>query len=131
MKARHRYGISLTPLIDVVFILLAFLLVYSNMDVSKALEIALPQVEGQASETTPDALNLTLDKTGKLYLGGVNLSAEDAAKTLSGLASRINNREVILLVRSDRDARAEDLVKLMLLLSSCGILNADVAVETP
>jgi biopolymer transport protein ExbD len=68
-------GINVTPLVDVVLVLLIVLMVAASYTVSQALPVELP--EAQTGESTPSVpLAITLDASGALHLDGNQLSSD-------------------------------------------------------
>ena len=57
-------GPNLTPLIDVVFLLLIFFMVSSTFLQESAIEIQLPEANGLPPETQPDVLQVLINGRG-------------------------------------------------------------------
>ncbi|MCD2451750.1 biopolymer transporter ExbD [Methylicorpusculum oleiharenae] len=69
-KKREKLEISITPMIDVVFLLLIFFMVTTTFNKESALNIKLPQAEGEEPEQQLKVINLTIDAQGTYYLSG-------------------------------------------------------------
>jgi len=68
-------SINVTPLVDIVLVLLIVLMVTSSYLVNKAINVELPKAAtGEASTPT---MSISVDKDGKLFLDG-NAITEDA-----------------------------------------------------
>ena len=122
MAKRFTYGVNLAPLIDVVFILLAFMLIYSRLDVTESIDVSLPQAEGQTSEDSSPVV-LSIRKDGTFFWGKEALTEEELRLRIQGFA-----KSSPLIVQSDRDAPAEGLVKVMSILAKAGIEAASIKV---
>jgi biopolymer transport protein ExbD len=61
-------GINVTPLVDVVLVLLVVLMVTAGYIASRAIPVDLPQAA--TGETVPQTLALSIDAAGGLYLDG-------------------------------------------------------------
>lgn len=85
-------GINVTPLVDVVLVLLVILMVTATYLVARTIPVDLPKA--QTGEVSPSPLAVTLDKSGTLYLDGVQVSRSE-------LRARIGERR-----RREPDARA-------------------------
>lgn len=59
-------GINVTPLVDIVLVLLIILMVTASYIVSKTIPMELPK--SATGESTPTTLSVSIDKAGKLYL---------------------------------------------------------------
>lgn len=72
LPAPRKHLISLTPLIDVVFILLLFFMLSSNFVPWKHMEIVLPsQKAGKNSDSTKDVLSLKVMPDSQFMLKGI------------------------------------------------------------
>src|SRR6188768_3016527 len=66
-------GINVTPLVDVVLVLLIVLMLSASYSVSRSLPMQLPKAaSGEASKSTP--LAISVDRAGALYLDGKAIS---------------------------------------------------------
>lgn len=61
-------GINVTPLVDVVLVLLIVLMVTASYTVSKTLPLELPKAASGESQNEP--LAISIEKSGKLFLDG-------------------------------------------------------------
>jgi len=122
MARRFTYGVNLAPLIDVVFILLAFMLIYSRLDVSESIDVTLPKAEGQSTAVT-SPLVISIQKSGELFWGTTQISEAELQHRLLHLS-----KQQIILVQSDREAASESLIKVMSALSRAGVQSANIKV---
>lgn len=67
-------GINVTPLVDVVLVLLIILMVTAGYIVSKTIPVDLPK--GLTGETTNLTLAITVDKDGKTYVDAESVSED-------------------------------------------------------
>ena len=86
-------GINVTPLVDVVLVLLIIFMVTATYIARESIEVDLPRV-ARAGEATGATLAVVLTRDGELYLDGVKRTEEEL---------RAKVREA---VAKDRDARA-------------------------
>ncbi|MGB0468496.1 MAG: ExbD/TolR family protein [Pontibacterium sp.] len=73
-------SVNLTPLIDVVFLLLIFFMVSTTFTSETHLAIDLPDAKGVASEAAPDGLEILISAEGLYSLNGVLLSDAQSLK---------------------------------------------------
>lgn len=71
-------SVNLTPLIDVVFLLLIFFMVSTTFKLQTQLEIDLPAATGVPSETVPDALEIVVTAQGVYSVNGTRTLSDDA-----------------------------------------------------
>lgn len=67
-------SINVTPLVDIVLVLLIVLMVTSSYLVNKSISVELPKAA--TGETVTPTLSISLDVAGKLYLDGVGIEAD-------------------------------------------------------
>lgn len=102
-RERHRpsAGLEMTPLIDMVFLLLVFFLLTANFMVPLNLRVDLPElVQGTAEKG--GRLDLLVDRTGRVYLNGDEVDPEGLAGRLRRAMAAEGTKEVV--VRGDDQA---------------------------
>ena len=122
MTRRFKYGVNLAPLIDVVFILLAFMLIYSKLDVTKSIDVALPQVKGQNTSVEKPVV-VSIRQNGDIFWGTDMVSEEELLLRAESLSE-----EQSVVIQADRESASESLIRLMSTLSQAGIRSADIKV---
>jgi biopolymer transport protein ExbD len=75
-------GINVTPLVDVVLVLLVVLMVTATYLASRSIPVDLPT--GKTGEATTAPLTVSLTKTGALYVDGVPFSEQQLREKLQG-----------------------------------------------
>lgn len=109
-RRRDPVEVNLTPLIDVVFLLLIFFMVSTTFETRQALELTLPEaVSGVAAEPSPVTLVVTAE--GAYRLGGHELDSASLGRALAAEAGRA--REHGLIVEADAGARHADVVRAL------------------
>lgn len=118
----RRPVMSLTPLIDVVFILLLFFMLASSFDEWSTLPLAVPD-EGQtiAADDSP-RLVIALDASGALRYDGVSMADDAVVEAVS--ASRRTHPGVQFVVRVDAEVAVQRMVDVLDLLSQAGVEDA-------
>ena len=76
--SQEEISVNLTPLIDVVFLLLIFFMVSTTFDDKTQLAITLPQADGTALAPSPDRVEVTITSTGDYLVNGEKLAANDS-----------------------------------------------------
>jgi biopolymer transport protein ExbD len=114
--------LSMTPLIDVVFLLLIFFLVTSRFDEEeRRLPIELPVATSATPMTQkPREVVVDIDREGNLYTGGeATTPAELEAILRRAVASNPTNQTVI--IRADAGTRFQPVVSVMDLCNRVGV----------
>lgn len=118
--------VSLTPLIDAVFLLLVFFLVATMMKKNlKDVDIALPE-SASAERLAPDKNRfvIAVDAGGEFFVEGVPATLQTLHDSLARLSLEDPGRQVRLDV--DRDTPASAVVEVVNLCQFRGIFNVGI-----
>jgi biopolymer transport protein ExbD len=119
--------LSLTPLIDVVFLLLIFFLVTSEFEEEeRRLEIVLPSATSAVPMTSkPREVIVDIDADGAVYLHGEMTSLEELQRLLVvAVASNPTNQTVV--IRADRNTAFQPVVSVMDICNRTGVRDYSV-----
>ncbi|TWU57394.1 ExbD/TolR family protein [Rubripirellula reticaptiva] len=122
--------LSLTPLIDVVFLLLIFFLVTSEFeDEERRLDIVLPSATSAVPMTAkPREVVVDIDAEGTVYIGGKPTSIDLLQSLLeSAVANNPTNQTVV--IRADREATFQPVVNVMDVCNRAGISDYSVTTQ--
>lgn len=107
--------VDITPLIDVVFLMLIFFMVSTTFDKQTQLKVELPSAETVAQENQePEQIDITIDPAGQFYVNERELVQHDA-DTLKGAIQKIADGRLDLpvLVSGDRNAPLQSMMTVM------------------
>ncbi|WP_428023739.1 ExbD/TolR family protein [Arcobacter sp.] len=125
MKRRETLGIDLTPVIDVVFILLIFFIVTSVFKKEElALILDLPKSSAKEAEVSKDDIFIELSPT-KLAIKGIEVSFESLEDNLK----EIKDKTKPLIVRIDEKVEYKRVVKVLDLLQKYDLNNLALITE--
>lgn len=96
-KRRSEVAVDLSPLIDVVFLLLIFFMVSTTFKDSHGMDLNLPSAESESS-TGSEALNLAIDASGAILIDGEPIPEDQLAERLNGLLANRDDKMVVLKV---------------------------------
>ena len=114
---------SLTPMIDVVFLLLIFFMLVARFGVDKVIAINLPSALGQNTQYE-GAPRLVEIKPGNIVsLNGSEIPLDQLSNNLSELMPSPN---ALIILRSSAEANTQDLLDVLLYLKSEKITNVSV-----
>lgn len=118
-------GPNLTPLIDMMFLLLIFFLLTSFL-VRPSIPVTLPETE--IAEVHEQAeITITIFEDGRLLLNGNEVTAERLAARLIGLHALKRSQEVV--IQADRGVIFERVVEVMDISKRSGIEKISFLVE--
>ena len=119
MKRREALGLDLTPVIDVVFILLIFFIVTSVFKKEElALLLDLPTSNAKEMEVKEGQIFIELAKD-KLAIKGIEVSFDSLEDNLKA----IKNKNNPVIVRIDKKVEYERVVKVLDLLQKYSLVN--------
>ncbi len=119
MKRREQISPDLTPLIDVVFILLIFFIVSSVFKKEElALALDLPASSAKELEVEQKQINIELSDKSLAYLGKV-VTFEKLDTNLSN----VEKKDKPVIVRIDKNVKYERVVKVLDLLQKYSLTN--------
>lgn len=94
-------AINVTPLVDIVLVLLIVLMVTSAYIVSRSINVELPKAA--TGEPTDASLSISIDADDNLYLNGQKVGQDDLQKGIRD--ARGKNREVKAIISADGRVR--------------------------
>ncbi len=118
-------GINVTPLVDVVLVLLIVLMVTAGYIVSQTIPVDLPK--GATGETTSITLAITVDREGRTFLDG-HAVAKDTLRTRIRQA-HARDRETRAVIAADGSTRHREVVGVIDLLRQEGVSRFAINVQ--
>ena len=123
----ENFALDLTPLIDVVFLLLIFFMVSTVfVDFKRQMDISLPSSKSSASSDAPKTIKLEITFDKQIFLNGEKIPLKELELALLKVDSNGKNAAI---VRADKNLPYGDIIKVMGILQSAQILDISVAVK--
>jgi len=119
--------LGITPLIDIVFLLLIFFMVTSHFHMASGISIKLPKVTQRAFNKDSEKITLMIDREGRTYLKGDIIDLKKLATELKGLV--VKEGLTHLLLKADKDVAHGKVVQVMDLAKSAGVLSIIIAAD--
>jgi len=126
---RNRKIPTLTPLIDIVFLLLVFFMLTAHFVKDQSLDISLPEAESAQSLEKDEALKITLDNSGHVIINNEHVAPYELDKVLLKLLKNRSNKQVIL--HGDKVAQLGLTVKVMDAARKAGAESLDIITKQP
>ena len=121
-------GINVTPMVDIMLVLLVIMMVSSIYIVSRALKVELPK-SGSSDEASQSPVTVTLTKDVKTYVNG-ELVSGDAELIARFLQARSGGAEPNLVVSADAEALHGRVVHVIDLAKQQGIVKFAINVQS-
>lgn len=106
--------VNLTPMIDVVFLLLLFFMVSTSFIRESSLKVDLPEATGEAMVEQETPIDIVINATGDFIINEVTLednSRENITNVLKTIAGDNNDPHVI--ISADADTEYQNIVTAM------------------
>lgn len=113
-KGRLGKGLEMTPMIDIVFLLMIFFLVASKLDeADRAIDVVLPQAAAAKPLTTrPREFVINIDRAGNYFAGARPVRLEELKDLLVQTAADNPARQTVV-VRADEEVAHKFVVAAM------------------
>ena len=123
--------LNLTPLIDVVFIMLIFFMVTTTFNRETQLKIELPQASGEQKKAV-DLLEVIIDSKSRFFVNQkelVNSGITTLKKALKQAAG--DGESLSLLISADGQATHQSVITVLDAASQLGLVNVTFAANEP
>ncbi|HUV22358.1 MAG TPA: biopolymer transporter ExbD [Gammaproteobacteria bacterium] len=124
-------NINLTPLIDVVFLLLIFFMVSTTFDTTSQLKIKLPEASTTQSPETAQQINLMIDAKGDFFVNSRELTNNRSATLKAALERSLSNGMIAVVIQSDAASPVQSLVTAMDVVGQLGFSQVSIATTRP
>jgi biopolymer transport protein ExbD len=122
------FAMDMTPLIDVVFLLIIFFMVSTVfVDFSRKMDINLPTSKSSLVDETPKTLEIQMSKDKKITLSGKSITILGLEQALAKLDMKSKKQTAV--IRADKILPYGEVIQVMGLLQKSGILDISVAVK--
>jgi biopolymer transport protein ExbD len=131
-QRREEVGINLTPLIDVVFLLLIFFMVSTTFTRESQLSIDLPEAEGEPREQVEEQIEIQVDEAGRYRVNGKPL-VDTQMRTLQAAIYKISAGDTTLPMTITADAQAahQAVVHAMDAAGQMGFVHLSISTRQP
>jgi biopolymer transport protein ExbD len=129
---REEVGINLTPLIDVVFLLLIFFMVSTTFTRETQLSIDLPEAAGSARENSEQQVEILVDEAGNYRVNGQGL-VDNRMRTLQAAIYKISAGDTTMpmVITADAEAAHQYVVRAMDAAGQMGFVHLSITTRQP
>ncbi|WP_025322493.1 ExbD/TolR family protein [Deferrisoma camini] len=124
----HLAEINVTPLVDVMLVLLIIFMVAAPM-IQQGVDVNLPEVVATELPAQTDLMVISVDRAGRVFLGNTPVPMEALAEKLGAIYRRKGTKEAFL--RADRDVPYGVVVRVMAEAKRAGIERLGMITEPP
>ncbi len=136
MKFRRRpqrdNSINLTPLIDVVFLLLIFFMVTTTFTRETRMLISLPEAEAESLPNEQVTVELVVSKEGSYTVNGQSLINRDIKTIMAALKdASAGDNEMPLVITADAQSTHQAVITAMDAAGRLGFKTLNIATQQP
>ena len=127
-RSDERVDVNLTPLIDVVFLLLIFFMVSTTFDRHAKLKVELPEASAKQTQQQQQSIVLSIDAKGNYFINDrqlVNTRLETLKIALQKTLA--DEKDVPLVLRADAKTPHQAVVRAMDAASQLGLTRLSIA----
>lgn len=130
-RPHHSLAFNMTPMIDIVFLLIIFFMTVSQITRTVDHPVELPKVVEGASESKTATVTINLDEEGKVIVAGKKLSQQEVSRALQKQLEKMDNDpdRIRIQIRCDRRCISKFVNQLVNRLSSMGFRKVRCAVS--
>jgi biopolymer transport protein TolR len=118
--------INVTPLVDVMLVLLVIFMVTAPM-MQQGVQVNLPKAETKTLSAPEESVVVSIEKSGKIFINSSEIPAGDLRAKLSEMFATRSKKEVFL--KADKDVPYGDVVKSMAEIKGAGIERLGMVTE--
>ena len=119
-------GINVTPLVDIVLVLLIIFMVTANFIVRETVEVDLPRA-ANGGETVQGLVNVVLDKQGKLFFDGAEVSEDELRRKVAQALEK--DKETRAIISADQTLAYGRVMRLIDVVKGQGIAKFALNIE--
>ena len=126
--AREELELNLTPLIDVVFLLLIFFMVSTTFQKESEISLQLPRATDSDVSSPQDRIEIVISAAGRYFINEQELVKSDVASLQNALFKISGGkRDIPLTIRADAQAPHQSVVTAMDAAGQLGMLKMSIA----
>ena len=120
--------INLTPLIDVVFLLLIFFMVSTTFEQQSRIQIELPEASAEAVAQEDQTLEIIVDAQGRYFIGDQQVINSEMKTLKAAISKALGDREGIpVTVRADANTPHQAVITVLDATSQLGLTHISLA----
>lgn len=120
--------INVTPLVDVVLVLLIIFMVTAPM-LSMGIDVNLPRVKSKTIDVNEEKLVLSINKEGEIFINRTKIPKDELKVKLENIFTARIDKEIFL--RADKSVAYGFVVEVMSEIRKAGVDKLGMVTETP
>jgi biopolymer transport protein ExbD len=127
-KQPEEVDLNITPLIDVVFLLLIFFMVSTTFDHESEVNITLPKASKEIAQAKPDAINVAIDSESRIFINKkelVNSQISTIKEALYDISADLEDAPII--ISADEETPYQVVIRTMDAARQLGLIKITFA----
>ena len=124
-KIKSSFSIELTPLIDIVFLLVIFFVVTSKVGDSQFLSLDLPKTESFGYEAVQYTNEILIINNGTIYINDAQFNIENI-NDIEQAIFNLENNENVLILSAESNSLHQWVISIMDLLNKYGFTEIQI-----
>jgi biopolymer transport protein ExbD len=125
-------GINVTPLVDIMLVLLIIFMVTATYIVNKSIELQLPEAESaQAINKDDKSMNIAVSEDGALFFNGEELKMEGLAAKIQAEKAAHPEAKFYAAISADGKTPYAMVVKAIDIIRQNGIIDFSINADNP
>ncbi len=130
--AKDDVDINLTPLIDVVFLLLIFFMVSTTFKQESSITINLPEASSEKPVAQDNLVEISIDEQGRFFINQAQVVNTRLVTVKRALEKVVAGRKnLIVVISADGKTPHQSVVTAMDAARQAGLLNLSIATRRP
>lgn len=131
-QSRVETDINITPMIDVVFLLLIFFMVSTTFTKESHLTIDLPEATAQASSSEQNSIEILITSTGEYSVNGKKLINQKLDTLMRAIKKELGSQTKLpTIITADAKTPHEAVVRAMDAAGQLGLVNLSISTRQP
>lgn len=127
-QQREGIDINLTPLIDVVFLLLIFFMVSTTFDRYSDLKIELPQASIEPTDQVDKSIEIAIDKEGRFFINRKEVINAESVTVQAAIRKVLGERNSLpVVVRADANTPHQAVITALDAAAKLGLTRISIA----
>ena len=130
-RRKEDLQLNLTPLIDVVFLLLIFFMVSTSFKKETKISLDLPEANGETLEQEKQLVEVSINKAGDIFINGEGLINKQTETIKSAILQSSTDTNTPVVIHADADAPYQAVITVMDAAGQVGFNNLTLATQQP
>ena len=124
---RQEVQMPMTPLVDIVFLLLIYFLLTANYLVSDIVPLELPTAQTSSPQTSR-MMRISVTDIGEIYISGSRVTATEMREKICAMV--VQQPSMPLVIRADGKAELASVIEVLDKARGCGVVEISLATDS-